>query len=86
VQHISERFYSARLAGAGGTQQQEHARGPAFRRKSRLMHLHVRHDLRQRLGLTDYAHRQFSEEITSAAVAKAGLRRYGRIPQRCALL
>ena len=75
VQHIGQRFDGARLAGSGGAQQQEHARGPAVGRKSRLMHLHVRHDLRQGLRLADHARRQLSKEITGAGIAKAGPRR-----------
>ena len=86
VQHIGECFYGARLAGAGGTQQQEHARGPAFWRETRLVHLYVRYDLRESLRLTDHTRRQLSKKISGAGVAKAGLRRYGRNPQRCALL
>ena len=69
VQHIGECFYRARLTGSGGAQQQEHSRRSAFGRESRLMHLYVRYDLREGLGLTDHTRRQLSEEITGAAIA-----------------
>ena len=69
MQHIGECFYRTRLSGSGGTQQQEHSRGPAFGRESSLVHLYVGHDLRQSLWLTDHTRRQLSEEITSAAIA-----------------
>jgi hypothetical protein len=42
VQRFGERFHSARLAGAGGTQQQEHADGPVFGRQAGLKHLDIR--------------------------------------------
>ena len=44
VQHFGQRLHGLGLARAGGSQQQEHANRPAFRRQARLEHLDVGND------------------------------------------
>ena len=51
VQGVRQRLDRAGFASAGRTQQQEHARGPAFGSQSRTIHLDVRNNLRDRVSL-----------------------------------
>ena len=53
VKHLSQRFNRASLAGSSRSQQKEHTRRAAFRRKPRGIHVNVRHNRRKRLGLPD---------------------------------
>jgi hypothetical protein len=53
VQHFGERFHRARLAGAGGAEQQEDAGRTIRGREPRLVHLQVRDDVLHRRRLTD---------------------------------
>ena len=67
VQCVGQRLHGARLAGAGGTQQQEHARRPAFGPQSRAIHLYVRNNLRDGVSLSYQPARKLLGEFFALA-------------------
>ena len=58
VQRVRQRLDGAGLTGAGGTEQQEHARRAAFGPQSRTIHLYVGNNLRDGVRLSHQAARK----------------------------
>ena len=67
VQNVRQRLHRAGLAGAGGTQQQEHARRPALGTEPGAIHLDVGNNLGDGVGLPHQAARKLLREFLAPA-------------------
>src|SRR6476661_6968339 len=79
VQDVGESFDRPRLAGSRGTQQQEHARRAAFGSEARAIHLHVRNDFRDSVGLP---HQSAGKLLSEFFPAVRGNWKTGHVPPR----
>jgi len=55
VKNIRQSLHCARLAGSRWSKKQEHSRWPPLRRHPGSIHLHVRNNFGNRMGLADQA-------------------------------
>ncbi len=83
VQHFGQRFHGLGFARAGGSQQQEHAHRPAFRRQAGLVHLNVGNDDPRGGRLADNFLRKNRREILDGihgTVSSTGSERFLAFP------
>ena len=71
MQNVGQRFHRPRFPRARRAKQKKYARRTALRRKARLVHLHIRNNLRHGMPLAHHALRQFPQQTPARGLRAA---------------